>query len=240
MADVARGAHTFVDLSIFENWGVKKLIVNISDEDAKFDSGKAAVTSEPDSEQAPSSDEPGAAAAGEDGEEPNLTKYEPPEALRRLPNVNSETIIAVVRGSIENVRAQGAAEEEQRQQQRQRERERELREREEAARREQEVKPETANVPTQGAEESAVAAVQPTDLAAEASPSSAVENMPSTKPLAKRGFIFRHIFRRKVLFGLQETAGHAHGTSASGEDRSAAEGRKDALKQAIQRQEEQV
>lgn len=43
--------------------------------------------------------------------------YEPPEALRRLPNVNSEIIASVVRSSIDNVKAQVVAEEEQRRQQ---------------------------------------------------------------------------------------------------------------------------
>jgi hypothetical protein len=43
-------------------------------------------------------------------EEVDWTKYEPPEALSKLPNITSETIIAVVESSLQNIRNQIEAE----------------------------------------------------------------------------------------------------------------------------------
>lgn len=47
------------------------------------------------------------------GEEVDWTKYEPPEALTKVPNITSETIMAVVVASLDNIRQQIKAEEEQ-------------------------------------------------------------------------------------------------------------------------------
>jgi hypothetical protein len=48
--------------------------------------------------------------ADEDAAEVDWTRYDPPEALNKLPNITSETIIAVVQSSLENIKAQIQAE----------------------------------------------------------------------------------------------------------------------------------
>lgn len=46
------------------------------------------------------------AASGSFDDEVDWTLYEPPEALGKLPNITSETIIAVVQSSLENIKNQ--------------------------------------------------------------------------------------------------------------------------------------
>ena len=142
--------------------------------------------------------------------------YEPPEALRRLPNVNSEIISSVVKSSIDNVKAQVLAEEEQRRQQHE---EDERRRAEEAEKAEQEAKANKeqllASATIQNAQEEA-AVEQPIESndSLAASASTVIDGSDKS---GGRPFILKRLFRRRgIETSSQGVAASSTGPLASG------------------------